>query len=122
VSKEKPIYWIGASLDDLRMFPPDARDEAGYNLHLIQNGEDPSDAKPISDVGSGVYEIRINVGDAFRVFYVAKFEEAIYVLHAFGKKTRRTSRRDIELGQHRYRKALSYHNDVVRRKERKEEK
>jgi len=52
-------------------------------------------------------EIRINIGDAYRIFYVAKFEEGIYVLHAFQKKTKRTSKKDIQLGQQRYRTVLS---------------
>jgi phage-related protein len=54
-------------------------------------------------IGAGVYEIRIHVQDAYRVFYVAKFEEAIYVLHAFQKKTQKTAKHDIEIGRERYR-------------------
>ena len=59
-------------------------------------------------IGKGAEEIRIWTGDAYRVFYVAKFEEAVYVLHAFQKKTQKTSKRDIELGQSRYAKMLQY--------------
>jgi phage-related protein len=119
VDKEKRLHWVGSSLEDLRAFPSDAMDEAGYNLHLIQNGEDAFDAKPITEVGAGVYEIRINVGDAFRVFYVAKFEEAIYVLHAFQKKTRKTSQHDIDLGRRRYNEALRYHRQLEQYKKEK---
>jgi phage-related protein len=59
-------------------------------------------------VGVGVEEIRIRVGDAYRIFYVAKFEEAIYVLHTFQKKTQKTSKLDIEIGQKRYQQMLQY--------------
>ena len=69
----------------------------------MQNGLDPSDWKPLNDVGLGVREIRIHVGGAWRVFYVAKFTDAVYVLHAFGKKTQRTARSDIEFAAKRYR-------------------
>jgi len=60
-------------------------------------------------VGAGVYEIRIHVDDAYRVFYVAKFEEAVYVLHAFQKKTQKTAKHDIEIGRQRYKTAQHYH-------------
>jgi len=71
-------------------------------LALVQQGFQPSDWKPMSSVGSGAVEIRIHAEGEFRVFYVAKFEEAVYVLHIFVKKTRKTSLLDIELGKNRY--------------------
>ena len=57
-------------------------------------------------VGAGVYELRIRAGGAFRVFYVARFAEAIYVLHAFQKKSQQTARLDVELGAKRYRELI----------------
>ena len=76
------------------------------SCELLQRGEAPSDFKPINIVGKGTQEIRIRTEDASRVFYVARFEEAVYVLHAFQKKTQQTSRKDVALGQQRYREML----------------
>ena len=103
---DQPIFWISSSLEDLRNFPTYARRKAGFELPALQRGEIPTDCKPMSSVGSGAMEIRINVGDAYRIFYMAKFAEGIYVLHAFQKKTQRTSKKDIQLGQQRYRSML----------------
>ncbi len=99
---ERPLVWLGASLEDVRAFPADARRVAGYQLRRIQLGLMPTDWKAMSSVGSGVYEIRLHTGVEHRVFYVARFIEAIYVLHAFEKKTRQTRPADIETGRHRY--------------------
>ena len=98
----KSIQWLGDSRDRLRRFSAEARREIGYQLALVQQGFQPSDWKPMSSVGSGAVEIRIHAEGEFRVFYVAKFEEAVYVLHIFVKKTRKTSLLDIELGKNRY--------------------
>jgi phage-related protein len=59
----------------------------------------PSDWKPMTSVGAGVFEIRIRTRTAHRVFYVAKFQEAVYVVHAFAKRSRRTAQADIDLGR-----------------------
>ncbi len=99
---DKTIVWIGSSRDDVRRFPREARRKAGLELRAVQRGEEPTDFRPVPSVGSGVYEIRIYAHDAYRVFYVAKFEEAIYVLHAFQKKTQKTAKREIEIGRQRY--------------------
>lgn len=70
---------------------------------MVQVGREPADFKPIPAVGYGAYEIRIrDAAGAYRVVYVAKFEEAVYVLHAFQKKTRKTSQADIKLAMQRY--------------------
>lgn len=99
----KPIEWVGSSKEDLRRFPPTARQRAGYQLDLIQDGESPTDWKPMEGVGQGVREIRIKCKDgAFRVFYVVNRPEAIYVLHAFRKATEKTEKHDIELGRARF--------------------
>lgn len=89
-------------MDDLRNFPDEARRGAGFELRAVQNGLEPSDWKPMRAVGPGVREIRIHVLGEWRVVYVAKLKKAIYVLHAFQKKGRRTSRQDIELARRRY--------------------
>ena len=84
-----------------------AQRKARYQLRLVQQGKEPDDFKPMPSVGPGTYEIRVQLSDAYRVFYIAKFEEAVYVLHAFQKKTQKTARRDIEIGRQRYRAVQS---------------
>jgi len=81
----------------VRAFAKDARKRAGYELYRVQQGLDPTDWKPIPSVGPGVREIRIHTDGEHRVVYVARFDEAIYVLHAFEKKTRKTRRADIDV-------------------------
>ena len=99
----KRVVWLGDSLRRVRDFAPEARHEAGVQLGLVQVGEEPSDWKPMPSVGLGVSEIRVRIGGAFRVIYVAKFVEAVYVLHAFQKKSRKTAQTDIELARLRFR-------------------
>lgn len=100
----KAITFCGGALDDLRAFPSSARRDAGYELDKVQNGRNPSDWKPMNTVGAGVKEIRIwDASGAFRVLYVAKFAETVYVLHCFQKKTQATSKTDLDLAAKRYR-------------------
>jgi len=103
---EKTIFWIGTSLDDLRAFPEDARRVAGHCLRLVQQGLEPPDWKPIASVGLGVYEIRIHTHVEHRVFYLAKFSEGIYVLHAFQKKTKKTPASEIDLARRRLKQVI----------------
>ena len=98
---EKPLAWLGSSLEDVRAFPAETRRAAGYQLGRVQQGLMPDDWKPMTTVGVGVYEIRIHTGLEHRVFYVAKHEEAVYVIHAFEKRTPRTSEADIALARKR---------------------
>ncbi|MBE0657234.1 MAG: type II toxin-antitoxin system RelE/ParE family toxin [Bryobacteraceae bacterium] len=105
--KPKPVEFRGSSLEDLRAFPLAARREAGHQLDQVQNGQEPDDWKPMNAVGQGVKEIRIrDEAGAIRVLYVAKFTDAIYVLHCFQKKTGKTSNADVELAAKRYRELL----------------
>jgi phage-related protein len=100
----KPVMFRGSALDDLRAFPATARQKAGYQLDQVQNGLVPTDWKPIATIGQGVREIRIrDASSAFRILYVAKFADAVYVLHCFQKKTQATSKADIDLATKRYR-------------------
>ena len=102
----KPITFLGDSLEALRAFPPEARRESGFQLDRVQRGLTPENWKPMKTIGPGVTEIRVRAGvGAFRVLYVAMFPEAVYVLHAFQKKTQRTARADLSLATTRY-KAL----------------
>jgi phage-related protein len=103
----KLVIWIGDSRKRVREFPDRPRARAGFELWAVQQGYDPSDWKPMSLVGPGVHEIRVHGNGEYRVIYIARFEEAIYVLHAFEKKTRRTSRLDLDLARHRFRVLIS---------------
>jgi phage-related protein len=105
---EKPVIWLGDSRETIRGFPDDVRKIAGFQLWRVQRGLAPNDWKPMSSVGLGVQEIRIRTGAEHRVLYVAKFAEAVYVLHAFEKQTRRTPKADLDLARQRLR-ALSNH-------------
>ena len=98
---EKPLCWLGSSLEDLRAFPDDARRAAGYQLGRVQQGLMPNDWAPIPTVGLGVHEIRIHTGVEHRIFYVAKYEEAVYVVHAFEKRPRHTPQAEIVLARNR---------------------
>lgn len=80
----------------------DARRVAGFQLHLVQRGSDPNDWKPLRAVGPGVREIRVHTGLEHRIVYVATFGEAVYVLHAFTKKTAKTAQHDIRLARTRF--------------------
>lgn len=81
---------------------PEVRHELGFDLRRIQSGGLPRDWKPMTQVGAGVTEIRVRLGGAYRLLYVAKFAEAVYVLHVFRKKTQKTARLDLDLGRARY--------------------
>jgi phage-related protein len=103
----KPVEFRGSSLHDLRCFPLAARRDAGHQLDQVQNGQDPDDWKPMNTVGQGVKEVRIrDASGAFRIIYIAKFADAIYVLHCFQKKTQKTSKADLDLAAKRYRDLL----------------
>lgn len=107
---KKPIAWMGSSLDDIKddkIFTVNARKEAGHQLDRVQSGLDPDHWKPFEGVGSGTKEILINLDDGwFRVMYVAKFEEAVYVLHCFKKKSNKTSKKDTARAVDRYKQVL----------------
>jgi phage-related protein len=103
----KPVKFRGSALSDLRAFPADARRAAGYQLDRVQHGLEPQDWKPMSAIGAGACEIRIKEAEgAFRVIYVAKLEDAVYVLHCFQKKTQKTNQADIDLAKRRYKDLL----------------
>jgi phage-related protein len=102
--RTRPVEFRGSSLGDLREFPATVRRELGHQIDLLQQGLEPDDWKPMSVVGQGVREIRIREEDgAFRVIYVARFEDAIYVLHCFQKKTRQTRKADLDIATRHYR-------------------
>jgi phage-related protein len=99
----KQVIWMGSSREDLRAFPREARREIGYQLEHVQEGVEPDDWRPMSAVGSGVREIRVQESSgAFRCIYLAKRQEGIYVLHCFQKKTQKTGRQDLDLAERRF--------------------
>jgi phage-related protein len=100
---DKLVEWLGSSRADLRALPDDARRSLGVELRRVQQGRAPRDSKPMPAVGPGVAEIRArDASGAFRLMYVAKFAEAIYVLHVFQKKSQKTASLDLELARQRY--------------------
>jgi phage-related protein len=106
----EPVAFLGDSFAQLREFPAGARRKAGYQLYRVQCGLEPDDWKPMRAIAQGVCEIRVrHTGGAFRVIYFAMVADAVYVLHAFQKKTRATSKRDSNLAAERMR-------EVVRRR------
>lgn len=99
----EPISFLGDSLQRLRHFPEDARQDAGFQLDQVQRGKQPSDFNPMPSVGKGVEELRIwDEAGTYRVVYLARLQDAVYVLHAFQKRSRATSRSDIETAKGRY--------------------
>jgi len=99
----KILRFLGSSLADLRRFPAEARRDAGFQLDAVQRGLDPSDWKPLSTVGVGAREIRIHALGEWRVIYVARLAEAVYILHCFEKKSRKTREEDLVLARQRHR-------------------
>ena len=102
----KPLVWLGDSLECVRTFSAAARKEIGFELWEIQQGKPPTDWKPMSPVGPGVRELRVHSERAYRVIYVATLPEAVYVLHAFAKQTRKASKSDVELARNRFRSLI----------------
>ena len=98
----KAIVFVGDSLKRLRAFPESARQDAGYQLDKVQRGQTPDDFEPMPSIGRGVEEIRIwDDSGTYRVIYAARRRDAVYVLHAFQKKTQATSKRDIDVARQR---------------------
>ncbi|OFZ99839.1 MAG: hypothetical protein A3H35_00390 [Betaproteobacteria bacterium RIFCSPLOWO2_02_FULL_62_17] len=102
----KPITWLADSKSRLREFPSEARGVAGFELWEVQQGKDPTDWKPMPTVGLGVKEIRVHAGGAFRILYVAKFVEAVYVLHVLHKKDNKTPKAVLDLARARFRELI----------------
>ena len=104
--RDKPLLWLGSSRDDIRAFPEDARRLAGFQLRRVQHGLEPNDWKAMPTIGPGVREIRIHTALEHRIVYIARFAEAVYVLHAFEKRSRKTPRRDLDLARQRLQQLL----------------
>ncbi|HEX9783418.1 MAG TPA: type II toxin-antitoxin system RelE/ParE family toxin [Opitutaceae bacterium] len=113
---DKPLIWLGSARRDIRAFPADAQRRSGFQLRKVQHGLDPDDWKPMTSVGLGVREIRIQTELAHRVFYLATLDEAVYVLHAFEKRMRKTPPHEIALARDRYRALLKKRAEDAKRK------
>lgn|SRR5690242_618215 len=102
ISSMKPIVFLGDSLERLKAFPENARRQAGFQLDRLQRGLAPDDFKPMGTVGRGVEELRVrDASGAYRIIYIARLKDGVYVLHAFKKAAQKTSKVDIELAQTR---------------------
>jgi len=113
--QNRPVFWIASSYDVWLDFPEDVQDVMGYALHLAQCGEKAPSAKPLADFkGASVLEIcDDHAGDTYRAIYTVRFSEAVYVLHAFQKKSKKgiaTPKSEIELIEQRLRKAKEHHD------------
>lgn len=103
----KPVRFVGDALAELRAFPQAARQDAGYELHRIQTGEQAADFKSMPTIGRGAEELRVrDATGAYRVIYTARLADAVYVLHAFQKKTQRTAATNIELARQRFKQMM----------------
>ncbi len=101
-TKLADVIWLGDSLEVLRGFPSPMQGDLGYALEQVQRGQMPPDSKPMRTVGPGVYELRDQDERAwYRVFYLKKIADVVYVLHCFEKRTAQTERKDIEVAQER---------------------
>jgi phage-related protein len=106
----KDIVYCASTQKDIKAFPGKAKQRIARLLEMLAEGLEiqPNDFKYMPTVGVGTYELRVKADKQYRVFYVAKFEEAIYVLHAFVKKTQETPQKDIDKGKKRYKILLQY--------------
>lgn len=105
--KAKDLSFRGSSLHDLRAFPDGAKREAGFQLDKVQKGMEPDDWKPMTTIGPGIKEIRIwEEAGTFRVVYLAKLADTVYVLHCFHKKTEETSQHDVDVAKKRYKELM----------------
>ena len=105
----KPLFWVGASRKDYAAFPEKVQDGFGFELYLVQTGQHPPSAKPLKGVGGGTLELVGSFdGNAFRAVYTVRFRDAVYVLHAFQKKSKHgiaTPKKEIDLIKRRWRDA-----------------
>ncbi len=108
----KRVVWLGPSLEEVQGWPEEAQRDTGYQLFKIQSGLVPSDWKPMPSVGGGVREIRIHCQNEYRVIYLAKLAEAVYVLHAFEKKTRKTPPAVLDAARRRLQLLLSHRRNT----------
>ncbi len=110
----KPLFWVGSSRDDLREFPDGVRAVMGFALWQAQNGDKHLDAKPLRGFGgAGVLEVvAAEPGSTYRAVYAVKFAGAVYVLHAFQKKSKKgvkTPKHEVDLIRRRLKAAEEHY-------------
>lgn len=98
----KKLDWVGNTRERLKRFPEEARREGGRQLRRVQYGLEPEDWKPMTSAGSGVIEIRLHQPHEYRVLYLANLHEAVYVIHAFEKKTQQTRQHELSIARRNY--------------------
>ena len=98
-----PVVWVGRSREEVRQLPPRVRHRLGYEVFKLQMGETPGDSRAMPSVGPGVWEVRVRERGAYRLLYIVDGSTAVYVLHAFEKKSRATPRRSIHVARARLR-------------------
>lgn len=112
----RPLQWVGSSKDDLKEFPDDVQDHIGFALHQAQVGLKHRDAKPLTSLGSGVLEVVSDFDtNTYRAVYAVRFREAVYVLHAFQKKSRKgiaTPKAEIDLVKRRLKAAEQHYQET----------
>ena len=123
MSGERPLYWVGSSLEDLRTFPDTVIEVMGYALHLAQQGDKHPDAKPLKGFpGGSVLEITADHdGNTWRAVYTLKYKDTLYVLHAFQKKSKqgiKTPRQHINMIHRRLKLAQEHHAQTHQKKQR----
>lgn len=106
--QQKKVVFEASSLDDLRDWPDEAKSQAGYQIHRLQDGLQPDSWKPLGTAGKGVREIRITAMNGWwRVVYVHVIEDTVHVLHCFKKKTNRISKEDLAIANTRYKDLIN---------------
>lgn len=121
----KPLHFMGSSQKDLRSFPQKVRREAGFAIHVAQDGGKALNAVPLVGFGGAhVLEVVIDDdGQSYRAVYTVKFEDAVYVLHAFQKKSHKgiaTPKPDMALIRRRLLQAREHHREHYETKKRKD--
>lgn len=112
----KAVQWVGSSNADLKRFPDPVRRRVGFAIHQAQAGLRHRDAKPLKGFGSGVLEVVVrHDGDTFRTIYTVRLEAAVYILHAFQKKSARgvrTPKKELDLIARRLTAAKRHHEEI----------
>ena len=108
----KPLHFVSSSREDMKELPESARETAGHQLFKVLQGKEPDDWKPLPTVGVGVQEVRVwDESGTYRMLYVAKFEEAVYLLHVFEKRSQKTAKGDVQLAKSRYTDLLKWRKE-----------
>jgi len=107
-SKQTLVAWEGDSLNVLRSFPRSVREDLGNDLRRLQDGEKPINSRPMKSIGKRVYELKQQDGRGwYRLIYLSKVGDTIYILHCFRKQSRKTSQKDLSVAKERLKNVLA---------------